>query len=386
MYRPGGSGTDPAVNASLLLTHAVAAQRGHEGPARNDHRARLIAARLTRRGGPFVERGDAPPGAQRHAPGWVSSMDSPSGADQHLVYDAEVVDGLVAAWRARRALELPAATVAAIEDRIGRTVAGRFWRYPAIRLNQINWYGLMYAASATVNGRDNLLRHDLALQIRRFIRGIQGHGHAAGNLGPGARFHYLPHASVNGRMNVDSAEYANIVISVTRFLDQGRAAGMRVPAADLARLRVWARRVIAGYWTHAGYLNWDTGFGFERWHQGKKLGLSAQALIGLASSDSLGLEPRWRAWAKDILDSGLRFYERQSERAGGVPPALFFGVHKVPQTPASARLGAARMESNAARAIAAGLAARARARRPRSTPTTPTPAGSPSRPAPTTPP
>ena len=94
---------------------------------------------------PFVERGDAPPGAQRHAPGWVSSMDSPSGADQHLVYDAEVVDGLVAAWRARRALDLPAATVAAIEDRIGRTVAGRFWRYPAIRLNQINWYGLMYA-------------------------------------------------------------------------------------------------------------------------------------------------------------------------------------------------------------------------------------------------
>ena len=38
-----------------------------------------------------------------------------------------------------------------------------------------------------------------------------------------------------------------------------------------------------------------------------------------------------------------------------MPPALFFGVHKVPQTPASARLGAARMESNAARAIAAGL-------------------------------
>ncbi len=354
MYRPGGSGTDPAVNAGLLLTHAVAAQRGHEGPARNDHRARLIAARLTRRGGPFADNGQAAPGAQRHTPGWTNSMDS-ARASQHLVFDAEVVDGLVAAWRARRELDLPASTVAAIEDRIGRTVAGKFWRYPAIRLNQINWYGLMYAASATVNGRDTLLRHDLALQIRRFVRGIGGRGHAAGNLGPGARFHYLPQQSETAPMNVDSAEYANIVISVTRFLDQGRAAGMRIPAADLARMRVWARRVIAGYWTHAGYLNWDTGFGFERWHQAKKLGLSAQALIGLAASDSLGLEPHWRAWAKDIFDNGLRFYERQSERAGGVPPALFFGVHKVPQTPASARLGAARMESNAARAIAAGL-------------------------------
>ena len=145
MYRPGGSGTDPAVNAGLLLTHAVAAQRGHEGPARNDHRARLIAARLTRRGGPFADNGQAAPGAQRHTPGWTNSMDS-ARASQHLVFDAEVVDGLVAAWRARRELDLPASTVAAIEDRIGRTVAGKFWRYPAIRLNQINWYGLMYAA------------------------------------------------------------------------------------------------------------------------------------------------------------------------------------------------------------------------------------------------
>ncbi len=195
MYRPGGSGTDPAVNAWLLLTHAVAAQRGHEGPARNDHRARLIAARLTRRGGPFVDNGQAAPGSQHHTPGW-STRWTRARAGQHLVFDAEVVDGLVAAWRARRELDLPASTVAAIEDRIGRTVAGQFWRYPAIRLNQINWYGLMYAASATVNGRDTLLRHDLALQIRRFVRGIRGHGRAAGNLGPGARFHYLPQQSV----------------------------------------------------------------------------------------------------------------------------------------------------------------------------------------------
>ena len=28
-------------------------------------------------------------------------------AGQHLVYDAEIVDGLVHAWKARKALELP---------------------------------------------------------------------------------------------------------------------------------------------------------------------------------------------------------------------------------------------------------------------------------------
>ena len=38
--------------------------------------------------------------------------------------------------------------------------------------------------------------------------------------------------------------------------------------------------MIAGYWTHGGYLNWDTGLGFRRWHQAKKVPLAAQALLG----------------------------------------------------------------------------------------------------------
>ena len=40
-------------------------------------------------------------------------------------------------------------------------------------------------------------------------------------------------------------------------------------------------------------MNWDTGLGFERWHQGKKLGLTQEALIGLASSDTLLPSPVW---------------------------------------------------------------------------------------------
>ena len=58
-----------------------------------------------------------------------------------------------------------------------------------------------------------------------------------------------------------------------------------MPALDSARAQVirnWCERVLCGYWTHAGYLNWDTGLGFKRWHQGKKLGLSQAALLGMA--------------------------------------------------------------------------------------------------------
>ena len=122
-------------------------------------------------------------------------------------------------------------------------------------------------------------------------------------------------------------------------------------------------RVLAGYWTHGGYVNWDTGFGFRRWHQSKKLGLSQQALIGIATAPGLAPHPSAPAWAKWMLDRGFEFYERQLARSGDEPPGLFFGVHALPQPAESARLALARMTSNAARAIAAGLGS-ARAKEP----------------------
>ena len=56
-----------------------------------------------------------------------------------------------------------------------------------------------------------------------------------------------------------------------------------LPNSHVALLRQWIKRAIAGYWTHGGYMNWDTGLGFDRWHQAKKLGLTQQALIGIAA-------------------------------------------------------------------------------------------------------
>ena len=50
-YKLGGGGVEPMANSMLLLTHSVAAMQGHDGPARNDRRARALAARLVA-GGP----------------------------------------------------------------------------------------------------------------------------------------------------------------------------------------------------------------------------------------------------------------------------------------------------------------------------------------------
>ena len=359
-FKFSGGGVEPMANSMQLLTYSVAAMQGHQGPARNDRRARILAERLVS-GPPFVTRNTGV--GQTHAPGWVSSMDS-TRARQHLVFDAEVIDGLVYAYRARAALQLPASTVTRIRDAIHSTARGSFWRYPTIRLNQVNWYALVYAADATVTGSPTLLKHDMYLQLKRFFAGMRGYGGAAGNFGPGMRFHYLPHLSPFGHANVDSAEYANIVLTFTRFYDQARRAGMPpLNASARAAMRQWVKRAIAGYWTHSGYMNWDSGLGFDRWHQGKKLGLTQEALVGLATvSDSLLPSREYAKWSKTMLDNGFDFYERLASRSrGGLVDPVLFNVNKVPQGTGSAYLAAVRIQANAARAIDAGLGRRAAA-------------------------
>jgi hypothetical protein len=348
-YVVTGGGTETTANANMLLVHSVAALRGHRGPSRQDARARVLVRSLLATppyAATLPPRNDA--SSQWHAPGWVSSMHHLR-SGQHVMVDSEVVDGLVYAWLARRQLGLSRGLARLIASRIHAVARGRFWRWPAIRLNQFNWYARIYSADAIVTGRSTLVRRDLRLQVARFAAGVN-------NFGPGMRFHYFPQLSARMRTNFDSAEYANIVASFARFAP--RVSGRQRPL-----YRRWLRRVLFGYWTHAGYMNWDTGLGFRRWHQSKKHALSQQALIGIATAPALA-GPRMRAWARWVFDRGLEFYEREAARNGGVAPGVYFGVNVKPQSVGSARLAHARIAANAARAEAAGLARRAMRRPP----------------------
>ena len=363
-FHLGGGGSEPMANSMQLLTYSVAAMQGLDPahPARNDHRARILADRLVS-SPPFVKTKTG--GGQVHAPGWVNSMTNKA-SGQHLVFDAEVVDGLTYAYRARDALQLPDSTVQKIRNAIHSTARGSFWRYPTIRLNQINWYALMYSADALVTGDNTLLKRDFALQLKRFFGGARGSATSVGNFGAGMRFHYLPGRTINGSANLDSAEYANIVLTFTRFYDQARRRGMAPMSASAKELtRQWIKRAVSGYWTHAGYMNWDSGLGFERWHQGKKLGLTQEALIGLASSDTLLPGKQWGQWSKSMLDNGFDFYSRLVARSkNGLPDPVLFNVTQVPQGPSSAYLAVSRMQANAARAVDAGLGKKASATPP----------------------
>jgi hypothetical protein len=268
-YRTGSPSVDTMLNANELLVHSAAALAGISPtrPAREDDRAEH---RRRADADAAVDRARDRPGAGQPAAraGWVSSMHEVRSA-QHLVIDGEVTDGLAMAWRARDALGLAPQLRALIQDRLRRVANGPYWRYPTLRLNQINWYAEVYSAATEATGDPRWLVRDFRGQLVAFIRSIRRPAAGtAGSLGPGMQFHYTPHGPPRARLNTDSAEYANIVASTTRFYDAALVRGMRrLPAADEALLRRWMTRVLAGYWTHAGYLNWDTGFGFGRWLQ-----------------------------------------------------------------------------------------------------------------------
>ena len=162
--------------------------RATKAPPRNDHRARVARRRgsSTR----AAVRRPSPAPARSHAPGWVNSMTNAHGRPAPRVRRR---------GRRRSRLRLPGARRAAaarrrpstkIRDAIHRTARGAFWRYPTIRLNQVNWYALMYAADATVTGDTTLLRRDLSPAAAALLRRRPRQRRRAGRqLRPG---HALP--------------------------------------------------------------------------------------------------------------------------------------------------------------------------------------------------
>jgi hypothetical protein len=360
-YMSGGNG-ETSLNASLLFTHATAALAGHTGAARQDERARAIAWRLCQ-GPPWRAAGTGPPPTgsawdQTHDWGWGAKMDSH--ADQHVAIDTAVVRGLAQAWLARTPLGLDAGTSALIADCIHRCATSPFYAYPALRLNQINWPIEIFAWAAAVTGEMRLVHRETRLQLGRFADALTRvvPPFRIPFTGPGYRFHYVPGDRAEARANLDNPEYAATVCGALQFYEPAVRAGMD---ALLPRQRdallAWVERVLCGYWTHAGYLNWDTGASYRRWHQGKKLGLAQAALLGIATARSLQPSPAHGRWAKHVFDRGLVLFDRWSAGGTELPPAVLFGVTRTPGTLGDARLSAARMQANAARAVSLGLGA-----------------------------
>ena len=338
-------------NAGMLLTHSIAALAGHRGPTRQDARARLLVDRLT---SPPAWLGTEPAPAPTQSTCWSVDLDQP--VREHMSLEPKVADALAWAWRARAQLGLSAEATQRIVDTVSACAYSAAWRWPRRLLNQISWNAEMYAAAATVSGRSDLLTGDYRNQLSDFAGGIARPmaGMKSANLGAGYQFHYRPDHLDRASSNFDTPEYANIDAHALSHYDRAIALGMApLPAESVQRLSAWVTRLLAGSWTHAGYLNWDTARGFRRWHSGQYWAFALQGLQAIAVSPSFWQDPRDGAWAKAMFDQSLELYHRLAIANDSVfAPRLMFGVDTRMKNDAFFRW---RMVAAAARAIGLGM-------------------------------
>jgi hypothetical protein len=366
-YSTGARSIDTIATAAMLTVFSTSAAHGHIGPARNDVRARRLVKSLTA-SPPFYTRARPPvyarPGHRYydkmfHSPGWTSNMDGDY-VDMDKSIDPKVSEGLQMAFRARDVLQLPAEDAARIADEIHRVAYTHFFRYPQVRLNQINWPAELYAYDAFVTGDTTLMRTDYRKHVHAFTQGFKRPQIRGGttNVGPSYRFIYQSNTDPQYSRNLDSAEYANMTLHFLYWYDDAVAAGMRrLPGEDIRLLRAWTQRVLYGYWTHAGFMNWDSGWSYERWMKGKAWAYAQQGLIAIATSPTFQLREAEGPYAKYLFDRGLRLYEHLSYQKGAREPfrpsAELFHIGEQ-GTPASTMFWA-RMAANSVRAVSAGL-------------------------------
>jgi len=351
-------GDDPSVryniryNAQLLLVHSVAALKQHEGASRRDARARTLVDRLTH----SPAWGPTGHNTNVHRPAVCWSTDVFSGLRGHMSLDSKVAEALTFAWRARKQLGLAPAAVKLIARRIDQCAHKKLWRYPSLTGNQFNWFSELYASDATVTGNGSLLRKDYRAQLVRFANAIvhpMRKRHSP-NLGPGYEFHYHPELAATAAINLDSPEYANIVAQGLQYYDDALRRHMKpLPGHSVRLIRAWVSRILGGYWTHAGYLNWDTGLGKGRWNSAQYWAFAQEGLQALAVSPRFWPRREYGRWTKDVFDRGLLLYLRLANQAGTpIAPSKMWGITSDME---EYDCYTTRIMANAARAIAYGM-------------------------------
>ena len=381
------------LNANILLTHSAAALAGHTGPARRDDRARGARSAELTNGSAWVDKAPGSGAARSHAPGWRDGLRG--GGIQHLVVDTEIAWALPFAWRAREAIGLDQAAADRIADLHHQHDRGRVLALAGAAAEP----GQLVRADVrrrppTVGGPSTSCHAQLQRQLRRFVDGARRADGAARRSPTSAR----ATASTTCRRLAGAPQ----VQPRQRRVREHRLSASWSPtrqARDAGHARRWTRTRrerdpapgSSACWRATGrtpgYLNWDTGLGFKRWHQGKKLGLCAGRRCSGSRSPRSSPAPRSRR----VGQAHARPRASSSSTAGPSATAACrrrnaFAVPSIDANEGSQVLAAARVQANAAQAALYGLGQHGRrASRRRCTPTTPTSAGSRSPRPPTTP-
>lgn len=316
-------------NAMLLELHALAALAGHDGPARQDARLPGLVRFFTT--APVVvyktktKRGTA---NFPHTPAWESVYRADSErATLHPSADAIIARSLAAAWRARDVAAIPLEDSQRIQKVVGEVARGWWYKAPRRAENQINWNADLYASNLEVNGdRRGLPEYRAHLKWfvdHAFKRAYKG---GSSNLSSGYGFRYLPQHKGGSANAVDTVEYANLVHSALGHYTSFVRAGMRpLNGGQIARLRAWSRHILLGTWTHAGYLNWDSGLGTSRRHIRQYWGFALDSLVRSAGPGALLGTASQRNHVRFVAERGLRTFRQSAwDGSGPLPKATSF--------------------------------------------------------------
>ncbi len=130
------------------------------------------------------------------------------------------------------------------------------------------------------------------------------------NLSPSWSFHRDPLTSINAAENIESNEYACIILDALSYLREAKEHGLVLSAQEKKVLYAWSKRALAAYFTHSGYPNWDTGLFLERWHLGRYWAWSLGGLFAIMLTTSRATRPTLRP------PSGCSIARSRPTRAG----------------------------------------------------------------------
>ncbi|MDA0180117.1 hypothetical protein OJ997_07410 [Solirubrobacter phytolaccae] len=326
--RTGFYGEDIRTSCAMLSAHSIAAQVGYTGgPTRNDVRAKRMAEGLVQTP-PFkpaangVSTGTTDPhsSSQVHTPGWTGSPTSTSGV-QHVSIDPKVAEALARAWLVRDVIGLSAETAAKIVQCIQSTAEGVFFKYPNMRLNQMNWYMELYVWAAVTADDPTKWMPQFRDQLSRWCKGAEQvtAPWEIPNLSPSWSFHRDPLSPLDTPENIESNEYACIILDSLSYLREAKQHGLVLGSQEKRVLRAWSKRALPAYFTHSGYPNWDTGLFLLRWHLGRYWAWSLGGLFAIMLNDEQG-DATDAATAKYMFDRALGTYTRWAELQGKAVP------------------------------------------------------------------
>ena len=382
-YVSRDKGATARTNANMLLVHAAAAAAAHTGAARHDDRARRIVERMTAPPMLAITRRWLPRNRSRC---WRKRLDG--GPRDHASVDSQVAEALEWAWRARAELQLPPELAAAARPRRPRLRAR-----PAVALPARAEEPDQLERAARRRGRAHDGRRAAAarglpppprpLPARRPPAAAR---HAHDQPRRGLRVPLQPGA-LRARARRTSTRRSTRTSSPRRCSTTARRSRpgcAPLPAADLERLTRWTTRLLLGNWTHAGYLNWDTGHGLHRLHSGQYWAWSMQGLLTIAAAHGVRRPARVPRVGQGAVRPRAAPLRALGRRGGDARSRRSCRSTWSPRTATTTSTRAGWPPTRCGRSGSASASRRPSTRRP-STRTTASSSGSPSRPRPTRP-